>query len=203
MIIRTAPFPALGYDCITPMDAARAVALKAAGMSFAIRYLGSINPTELACILNAGLLFMPVTFSRAPGWVPTAAEGTSDGTQDVHQIQALGLPHGCTVWIDLEGATGNATVVSAWVNARANVIRTAGYDVGLYVGAGDVLNGQQLYSLATIDRYWKSLSDVPTPTCGFSMLQLFKTITLAGTEIDVDCIQYDYQGRLPNMVAAG
>ena len=61
----------------------------------------------------------------------------------------------------------------------------------------------QLYSLAQIDRYWKSLSDVPTPdSCGFCMMQLWKTITLAGTEIDVDCIQYDYQDRLPMMVAA-
>ncbi len=202
MVVLPAPFPALGFDCVTPMNPARASALKAAGMSFCLRYLGSVTAQELADILAAGLLFMPVTFSRAPGWIPTPGLGTSDGQQDVQHLKALGLPSGCTVWIDLEGCAGSAQAVADWVNSRAQVIRSAGFDVGLYVGGGDVLNGQQLYSLAQIDRYWRSLSqDVPTPaSCGFCMLQLWKTITLAGTEIDVDCIQYDYKDRLPMVV---
>lgn len=203
MVVKPAPFPALGFDCITVMTPQRASALKAAGMTFAIRYLGSVTAAELQVILAAGLLFMPVTFSRAPGWIPSAGMGTADGNLDVQHLNQAGVPKGCTVWIDLEGCAGSAQAVADWVNSRASVIRAAGYDVGLYVGAGDVLNGQQLYSLAQIDRYWKSLSDVPTPaTCGFCMMQLWKTITLAGTEIDVDCIQYDYRDRLPMMVAA-
>jgi Domain of unknown function (DUF1906) len=203
MIIKPAPFPALGFDCVTTLDTARATALKAAGMAFCLRYLGSITPAELTVIFDAGLVYMPVTFSRAPGWVPTTAMGTSDGTLDVQHLHTLAIPKGATVWVDLEGAAGSATAVAGWVNARAAVLRTAGYDVGLYVGAGDVLNGQQLFELATIDRYWKSLSDVPTPAkCGFAMIQLWKTVTVAGTEVDVDCIQYDYQDRLPMVVAA-
>ncbi len=203
MVIKLAPFPALGFDCDTVLTATSAAALKAAGMTFAIRYLGSVTAAELAAILGAGLMFMPVTFSRAPGWIPTAALGTSDGQTDVQHLTSAGIPKGCTVWIDLEGTAGSAAAVAAWVNARAAVIKAAGYDVGLYVGAGDVLNGQQLYALAQIDRYWKSLSDVPTPeNCGFSMLQLWKSIMLAGTFVDIDCIQYDYEDRLPLMVAA-
>lgn len=203
MVVQPTPFPALGYDCVTPMDAARASALKTAGMAFCLRYLGSVTSAELAIILNAGLLFMPVTFSRAPGWIPTAAMGTADGQQDYQHLKAAGIPTGCTVWIDLEGCAGSPTAVAQWINARATVLRSAGYDVGLYVGAGDVLNGQQLYALSTIDRYWKSLSDVPTPeTCGFCMLQLWKTVMIAGTEVDVDCIQYDYKDRLPMCVGA-
>lgn len=201
MVVIPAPFPALGFDTVTPLDAARATSLKAAGMTFAIRYLGSVTAAELTAILQAGLLFMPVTFSRAAGWVPTAEMGTEDGTTDVQHLTDVGIPKGCTVWIDLEGCAGNAVVVAAWVNARAAVIKAAGFDVGLYVGSGDVLNGQQLYALAQVDRYWRSLSSVPTPdTCGFSMLQLWKTITLAGTSVDVNCIQYDYMNRVPLMV---
>ncbi len=201
MIVKPAPFPALGVDCITVLDSTSASALKAAGMQFAIRYLGSVTLTELNSILGAGLLFMPVTFSRAPGWIPTAAMGQADGKLDVQQLKALGVPATCTVWIDLEGATGSPATVAAWVNARASVVRLAGYDVGLYVGYGSVLDSTQLYALAQIDRYWKSLSDVPTPTCGFSMMQLWKTTTVAGVEVDVDVIQYDYNDRLPNIVA--
>jgi hypothetical protein len=203
MNIVQAPFPAFGFDCVTVMDQTRASALKAAGMAFAIRYLGSVTATELNIILNAGLLFMPVTFSRAPGWVPTVGMGTADGQTDVQHLTSASIPKGCTVWIDLEGTAGGPQAVADWVNERATVIQSAGYDVGLYVGSGDALNSQQLYSLAQIDRYWKSLSDVPTPAgCGFCMMQLYKTITLAGTEIDVDCIQYDMRDRLPLMVSA-
>ena len=205
MIVQTAPFPSLGYDCVTVMTPTRAAALKAAGMSFAVRYLGGINQAELAAILNAGLLFMPVTFSRAPGWVPTAAMGTSDGQQDVAQLQALGLPQGCTVWIDLEGVDPStpASAVSDWVNARSAVIKGAGFDAGLYVGYSCILDGAQLYALPNINRYWCAFNGTIEPSCGFCMRQLNKTITLAGTEIDVDCIQYDFKDRLPNMVAAG
>lgn len=203
MVVKPAPFPALGFDCVTVLDATRAKALRAVGMTFAIRYLGSVTSAELTAILSSGLMFMPVTFSRAPGWVPTAAMGTTDGQTDVQNLKSAGIPEGCTVWIDLEGAAGSATAVAAWVNARASIIRAAGYDVGLYVGAGDVLNGQQLYSLSQVDRYWKSLSEVPAPDdCGFCMLQLWKTVTLAGTEVDVDCIQYDYQDRVPMVVSS-
>lgn len=205
MVVQPAPFPALGYDCITVMDATRASALKAAGMAFAIRYLGSVTAAELAIILDAGLLFMPVTFSREPGWVPTPGMGTQDGQVDVQHLQALGLPKGCTVWIDLEGvaSTVSAADVATWINDRAAVIQAAGYDAGLYVGAGDGLDGGQLYALANINRYWRSLSDVPQPSCGWALMQLYKTVTLAGTEVDIDCVQFDFQDRLVSMVAHG
>lgn len=200
-----APFPALGFDTVMALDAAHAAGLKAAGMSFAIRYLGSITAPELQVILDAGLLFMPVTFSRGAGWAPTSGMGLADGERDVAQLQALNVPKGCTVWVDLEGVdpTAGFQAVSDWINTRAAILRRAGYDAGLYVGAGDVLNSAELYGLMNIDRYWRSLSQVPEPSCGFSLLQLPHTITLAGVEIDVDCVQYDFQGRLPTMVGSG
>lgn len=204
MNVQPAPFPALGFDTTTVMDASRVQGLKAAGMVFAIRYLGSLTSNEVAVILGGGLGLMPVTYSRMPGWSPTAEMGTEDGNLDVQHLTAAGLPKGCTVWIDLEGVSPTATAAdtAAWVNARATVIRQAGYDVGLYVGSADLLSAQQLYALAQIDRYWHSLSDVPTPSCGFALIQLYKTITLAGTEVDIDTVQYDYKDRLPLMVFA-
>jgi hypothetical protein len=202
MVIQPAPFPALGFDTIVTLDAVHAAALKDQGFKFALRYLGSVTAAELAIILDAGLCFMPVTYSRGAGWAPTAAMGTSDGEEDVQHLKALGILTGCTVWIDLEGVnqTTPASVVSAWVNARATVLKAAGFDVGLYVGSDDILNNVQLYALPTIDRYWRSMSNVPTPQCGFCLLQLYPTVTVANVEIDVDCIQQDWQGRLPYVV---
>lgn len=203
MITQIAPFPALGTDSVTALTSTSAAALKANGMKFAVRYLGSVTSAELSDILNAGLLFMPVTFSRAPGWVPTAATGASDGAEDVLHLQALGLPQGCTVWIDLEGvdASAPASAVSDWVNARSAAITGAGFDAGLYVGYSPVLDGAQLYALPNINRYWCAYNGTTEPGCGFCMLQLNKTTTLAGVEVDVDCVQYDFKNRLPNMVA--
>jgi hypothetical protein len=184
------------------MTSERASALKAVGMTFAVRYLGSITAEELQIILGAGLLFMPVTFSRAVGWVPTPGMGTSDGNLDVRNLKAAGIPQGVTTWIDLEGTAGNAQEVSAWVIERATVLNNAGYNTGLYVGAECGLTGDQLYALPNINRYWRSLSDVIPPSCGWCLMQAYKTITLAGTEIDVDYVQYDYEERLPMMVAS-
>jgi Domain of unknown function (DUF1906) len=209
MVIVPAPFPALGFDCITTMDPARASALKAAGMSFAVRYLGALTATEVSDILGAGLLLSVVTYGEGENWDPNssgdpAGLGASAAQSDLVHLASIGIPVGATVWIDLEGVVTTATAaqVGAWVNGRAAVLKAAGWDVGLYVGANSVLNASQLYAIANVDRYWHSLSDVPTPACGFSLLQLYKTITLAETEIDVDCVQYDWQDRLPMMVGA-
>ena len=200
MRIVSAPFPATGFDTVTPMTSKRASALKNKGMAFAVRYLGSITSAELQVILDAGLLFLPVTFSRAVGWVPVPGMGTSDGNLDVSHLKSAGIPQGCTVFIDLEGTAGNAQEVSAWVNERVGVLKNAGYDAGLYVGAECGLTGDQLYAL-NVNRYWRSLSAVTPPSCGWCLMQAYKTITLAGTSIDVDYVQYDYKDRLPMMVS--
>jgi hypothetical protein len=196
-----APFPSLGFDTVCPINEHTAPALKAAGMSFAIRYLGSVTSGELDIILNAGLLFMPVTFSRSPGWVPTTGMGIVDGKKDVEHLTQAGIPTGVSVWIDLEGVNGPANMVSEWVNDRAGVLSSAGYIPGLYVGSGCVLNADQLYALR-VTHYWKSLSMAPEPHCGFCMIQLYKTTTVAGVEVDCDVICHDYKDRLPIMVSA-
>lgn len=204
MQVIPAPFPSMGFDSVTAMDAVRAPALKAAGLNFSVRYLGSVTPAEVQIILDAGLLFSPVTYSRSPGWLPTSEMGISDGAQDVAHLQALGLPQGCTVWIDLEGVSLTATLqdLTDWINNRSLAIKNAGFDVGLYVGASDILDSAQLYALPYINRYWRSLSEVPSPTCGFAMMQLYKSVIIANTLVDVDVIQYDFQDRLPLMVSA-
>src|SRR5271168_747390 len=101
-----APFPALGYDCITVMDAVRAASLKAAGMSFCIRYLGSITAAELSIILDAGLLVSLVTY--ADQWSPS---------ETVAELTALGIPPGATIWLDVESVKEDAPTVTGAINA--------------------------------------------------------------------------------------
>ncbi len=180
----TASFPAMGFDADTQLTAAMAAALREAGMTFAVRYLsieaqssGDLSTDEVGIILNAGLALMPVQHVRFANWMPSAALGTEDGKNAVANAMACDLPAGVTLWCDSEGQAGGASATIAHVNAWAAVVKAAGYDPGLYVGAGTPLDGQQLYAL-DVDRYWKSFSQVSEPTCGWSMIQLYKQTVL-------------------------
>jgi hypothetical protein len=206
MIVAPAIFPAMGFDTVQAFDADQAKALYAAGMRFFLGYLGSMTPARLAIGLNAGLAFVPVTFSRAPGWpgvTPSVELGQQDGNGDVAHLRGLSIPPGATTLIDLEGAPASAGsyAISQWGNARAAVLQSAMFEAGLYVGSGAGLNAVQLYDMQ-VTRYAKSLSQVPEPECGWSLVQLYKTVTIAGVTLDVQCTQYDYRDRLIHWVQA-
>ncbi len=195
---------ALGVDCVTVIaNKAMADGLYAHGFTFACRYLGSLSSSEVDVILESGMALMPVTYSRNPGWLPSAALGGADGNQAVSRCMAAGIPKGVTVWLDLEGPGGHAADVIDWVNAWADVVKSAGYDPGLYCGYGTLLTSHELYMLH-VDRYWHSVSRVTDsagqlaePACGWSMIQLNPSVMRAGVWVDVDVIQEDYQKRLP------
>jgi hypothetical protein len=203
MIVKPAPFPSLGADMVTVLDAVRCAALRGNGIAFVVRYLDSLTQGELETILASGLGCSFVSYAPPGGWIPSEIFGEQGGAQAVRELKALGVPQGATCWTDLEGVSEDAPAanVEAWGNARAGVIQAAGYDAGLYVGAGAGLTAEQLYALA-FDRYWKSLSRVPEPECGWSLIQLYPTTTIGGTAVDIDCVQKDYRGRLPAMVWA-
>lgn len=197
-MIATAARPfALGVDTVVPL-APYAAALKSAGMSFAVRYLGSVSGEEVRTILAAGLAFMPVTYAKA-----------YSGMGAINQLRMLSLPEGCTVWLDLEGETSAPPDIIAKVNAWAGQIQAGGYEAGLYVGAGCVLTSEELYGLK-VTRYWDSCSVEldrygrrAAPKCDFCCVQLrpYNT-TVAGVVVDVDVIQRDASGRLPTWVTA-
>jgi hypothetical protein len=200
---------ALGFDTVATQSAVSAKALYNAGMRFAVRYLGGISRDEVDIILNAKLALQVVTYSRAPGWVPTAAMGDKDGAETVAFAKAAGVPTGATVWIDLEGPGGHAQDIIDWVNAKARVIRQAGYDPGLYVGYQTQLSSHELYQLG-VDRYWHSLSrvtdsagQIAEPTCGWCQYQLYPTTHVVGYEVDLNIVQQDYSGRTPNWILPG
>jgi hypothetical protein len=129
--------------------------------------------------------------------MPSAALGNEDGQNAIANARTYDFPAGVTVWCDSEGQAGGAAATIEYVNAWAAAVKAGGYDPGLYVGSGTPLDSQQLYAL-DVDRYWKSFSQVNEPTCGWSLIQLYKQVTLAGVNVDVDAVQYDYKGRVPS-----
>jgi hypothetical protein len=203
MQIAPVPVGSRGADMVTVLTSSTAAGLKALGYDFVVRYLGGLSFTELSEILSAGLGCQLVTYSRAPGWLPTAAMGASDGANDVAQLKALGVPEGVLLWIDLEGSGDDATDTAGWVEARAAAIVAAGYVAGLYVGSGCVLDGPQLYALGSVTRYWRAYNaGIPEPDpAGFCQYQLFPgEMTVGGVLVDIDFAQQDYKGRVPIML---
>jgi len=180
-----------------------AAKLKDSGVDFFVGYLGTINPSRLGYLLDAGLAFMPVT--RAASY---------DTASAVKACRDLGLTPGCTVWIDLEGKAAFqspphelADKIDQWALAMI----AAGYQPGLYVGSPQPFTGDELFRLKVV-RYWKAPSRVVDrngqpwdgPQCGFCMYQLWPQSTWRGSGVfvDIDFIQQDHLGRLPSWVVA-
>lgn len=198
---------ARGTDSVQAVDAAHALALKAWGLDFVIRYLGSVTSAEIDGILAAGLKMMPVTFGMKHGTALTMALGASYGATTVRQAQAAGIPKGVTVWLDLEDCTGSPEDIAAFVNAWYAPVDAAGYIGGLYVGPGAKLSSAQLYALHVV-RYWQSNAretdtkeQIAEPSCGWCMIQLFPSVHVAGVWVDGNTIQRDYRQRLPTWVS--
>ncbi len=179
--------------------------LRASGIDFLVGYLGAISPERVAGVLAAGLGFMPVTFG---------GRATFDGAAAVQACQALGLPTGVTVWLDLEGGEllkVPAQVVAQRVNAWAETMNAAGFEPGLYLGAPQPFTAEELYALK-VRRYWKAPSRIfdrngqvsAGPACGFCVYQLWPQGNWrdSGVFVDVNFVQQDFRGRVPTAAFA-
>ena len=198
MIATSARVAAIGIDTVQKLTAASCHSLKGEGVRFVVRYLGSVTKAELDAILDSGLAFMPVTYAKA-----------YNGMSAVSQLRELSIPHGATVWLDLEGEASAPPDLIAKINAWAGQVEAAGYEPGLYVGAQCVLTSGELYALR-VKRYWDSCSrevdrngQVANPACDYCMQQLrpYNT-TLGGVIVDIDVVQQDNKGRVPSWVIA-
>lgn len=218
-------FPgARGFDSLPFSQsgtAAQAQAMAASGMEFFVGYLGAMNAARLKYILDAGLAFMPVTF----------AGEYKDGAQDeLAQLRALGIPIGCSVWLDLEGLDAwntPAVELMRLINNWAADIKAGGWLPCLYVGAPQPLTGKELYALG-VYRYWlgqgrcvsKATATEPSrdayPDCGWCMRQDWhnqkngmmwpppghRSGVAPSVFVDTNSIQADHKGRTPTWVVA-
>jgi hypothetical protein len=209
--VHSAPVGAVGFDTDTVLTSATAAAFVQAKFHFAIRYLSrgstesssDLTSGEAASILEAGLALMAVQHASSSGWVPTSQLGTQYGQTAAQNAASVGLPSGMLLWLDLEGvATGSdAIAVSAYCNAWFTAVAAAGYLPGLYVGAGSVLNADQLEALE-VQYFWKSGSNVAYPSTGFCMVQsINSSYVLDGVAYDRDMVQDDNLGNTPLCLA--
>ncbi len=205
--VQPAPDNSLGFDADSVVSLSTAQAFASQGYRFCLRYVslqaqtasGDLTPGEAQDILNGGLALMPVQHVPDSGWQPTAQLGSEYGANAAAQAQAIGVPPGVNLWLDLEGVSAGATAqdvigyCSNWFNAVASV----NYLPGLYVGANCGLSGRQLYDLP-FQHYWESESEVPAiPDRGYQMVQTPQAGTVNGLSIDVDTTMVDQLGGVP------
>jgi hypothetical protein len=208
-IVEPAKAGARGFDANTPLTKAKAAALKQAGFAFAVRYLsrkakppaGDLTRAEVTAILDAGLALMAVQHVAAPGWTPSAALGAEYGANAAAHAQAVRLPPGTAVFLDLEEVDPKAPPadIILYCNNWHDALQEAGYAPGLYVGSNCGLTPDQLYRALKEKYYWKSGSKVPAiPHRGYSMVQtILKDDVVAGVAIDRNLIVRDAFGATP------
>jgi hypothetical protein len=193
--MRLAAVPAVatarGIDTIATISPQYAKWLYDNGYRFVCRYLSSLTLAEVTAIVSAGLAVIPCTYAD-----------DFDPAHAIAGMQKAGLPFGVTVFLDVESVKLAKDDVTARMDRWFKAMRAAGYDPGLYVGAGVPLTGDELGALAC-DRYWHSCSFVPEVTLhggplGYCMRQLRPpNIFRGGVQVDEDVIEQDYRGRVP------
>ena len=192
-----------GFDCDTTLPAEVARQFFTQGYKFCLRYLSrgqvssqDLTEQEAADILNSGLALMPVQHARKQGWSPNQVLGQQDGQEAVANAETVGFPERVSLWCDLEGVKSSiqSQNVIDYCEAWYKAVSAAGYIPGLYVGAGALLTGQQLYDLP-FQHYWRSQSQVPDiPHRGYQVIQLDPSIQVNGVWIDLDVALNDIQG---------
>ena len=180
-----------GVDTLSTVTKQSAIALVAKGCAFRGGYLFDVTPEEIADQVSVGLAFVPI-----------ARAMYLNGPACVSRLAQLGIPPGVTIWCDVEGEGLEIADVTTRVNAWASAIQKAGFEAGMYVGAGCPLTSSQLTGLA-VTRYWHSCSRALEPSRGYCMRQLRPDdVYVAGIKVDVDIVELDYNGDLPTFAAA-
>jgi hypothetical protein len=202
MIIAPIPIRSLLIDTIGELSIPNLTAARNSGAEGVIAYLGgNLTAQAVANCFGMNLGLVPVNYSRADGWIPTADLGTEDARKSVASLSALGLPMlGLDDWCDVEGCGADPTAYcEAWWNIVAH--DGAGRNGKMYVGAGTLLGGPQLYDLP-FTGYWRSGSQVSEPGCGVQMVQLFPfdRQLSSGIQVDWNVTQWDKKNRAPNWI---
>ncbi len=210
LLVQTAAPGIRGFDTDTVLNQTSARAFAANGFHFAIRYLSRVTPgaagdlteAETKTILDAGLALMAVQHCALRGWTPTEALGERYGAAAAANAALAGLPRGINLWLDLEGVKPDAPPadVIAYCNAWHVAVAAAGYLPGLYIGAGQVLTGDQLYFDLRFAYYWKPVSAyVPDVAVrGQCMTQTMNpSFVLGGVSYDEDVTETDAGGNTP------
>lgn len=205
-----------GFDVNNALGPRQAAGFAAQGFNFAIRYVGRVTDRsndlsgpEVERIHAAGLGLMIVQHVESEiAWLPTTKKGKDYGAHAAQRCNQIGIHHGTTVWLDVEGVSISAAAsdIALYCNAWYEQVKGAGYHPGLYVGWRSGMNSHQLYHWLNFEMYWAAYNlnkDEEPAVCGVAMRQ---GLPVAGdfskeNPHDTDFIRGDALGRVPCIFA--
>jgi hypothetical protein len=192
-----------GFDANSVLNRRICEDARARGFEFCIRYVsrqdvqpvGDLSEREANIILDAGLALMSVQHVAPENWSPSQALGVRNGKNAAKHALRIRFPEGVNVWLDLEGAKSRTAhdAMIAYCNAWFAEVESAGFVPGVYVGAGAILTGNELFWRLTTKHYWKSGSRVPDiPHRGYQLIQtIIRNDKIDGVAIDRNLTKND------------
>ena len=176
----TASPSTLGFDCDGHLPAAAfAVFQNTLSYGFGIRYVSrgtpytrDIDSAETGAFLSADMPLLLVQHPPVPQWEVVPDNGTAWGAAATANAAIACVPKGVSIFCDLEEVQDGSSVadITDFCNNWSASVAKAGYIPGLYVGSNCGLSDDQLSALNFVV-FWKSCSNVPTPTQGYAMIQ--------------------------------
>ena len=166
-------------DTAYPLSSYVISALVSAGKIGVCRYVplpdnssaGDISRAEVAMICGAGLELLLVQHVRLPGWDPAHHDGDTDAAAALAKANEVGYPHGCHLFLDLEGINGSAFATINFAVDWQHTLIAGLFRAGLYVGYGVPLYAEDLYELPGFDCYWSDAANRQVATRGFAIKQ--------------------------------
>jgi hypothetical protein len=155
-----------GIDCPRQLLPSTIQGVLNDGYAFAVRYLSRaayVNPSDVRGIeadtirrMGLALGFVQHCPPEKQPWTPSVITSRADGYSAIRQLHAIGVPAGKTVWFDLENVAPNSSplLVEDCVNGWSEIVDDAGYQSGVYVGDGCLLDRLALYHNLRVTRYW-------------------------------------------------
>ena len=214
-----APNNVRGFDAAVRLTAKQIKAFFDHGYRYAVRYVRrdeahpdrDLNSSEAQQLIDAGLGLMIVQYVESESaWAPNADKGRGNGQIAAEECTRIGIPHGVSVWCDLEGVAAGTSAkdVIDYCNLWHEAVAGAGYLPGLYIGWHCGLTPAQLYKSLRFTHYWGAYNlnaDQEPSVRGIQMKQgaVKKSDRPAGVTIDFDTdrVKTDALGGRPTVVA--
>lgn len=182
-----------GIDCAHKITVAEAAQIRAAGYTFACRYLvpcsGSLawkalTASEARALSDVGLDILVVWETTANRCKDGAAAGTADGAAARKLAESMGIPATAVLYfaVDYDAGSEDYAVIEAYLRAaRAN---SGGYEVGVYGSYGVV---EAMAARGACRGFWQCYAwSYGKKSAHRNVYQYKNGCTVAGVSADLD-----------------
>jgi hypothetical protein len=180
-----------GFDCATPLNAARAGALAAEGMKFAARYLvppryawKRLTAAEAQAISDAGMEIISVFETTASRASQGAAAGSQDGALALAEARLVGQPAGSAIYfaVDYDAQSADYNAIEQYLRAARAAI--PGYDAGVY---GSYAVVEEMAKRGACTHFWQTYAWSRGQRSGRSNIYQYRNdVTVAGVKVDLN-----------------